>query len=446
MSADDATFLDTLSSVPNDIKKYSSNVADYIDFQLHKASNTLRDALSACLPKSAQPTPPPPPPRSFMQFTTPASTLARCQKWVSGHKILTGIFVVSIGGLTYYVVKQRATGRKKRRAKKASNGGRMEVVVIAGSPSEPLVRSISLDLERRGFIVYVICNNFEEETAVHNESRADIKPLAIDVSDPERATEAIEHFTELLKSPHSPFPGAKSHFLILRSLIVIPTLTYPTSPIAMINPSTINDLISTRLLTPILTTQALLPILTSSPLRHPHHHVNPHIPKPSVLYLTPSVIQSMNPAFHAPESVMVSGLSSFTSVLRSELSPLNIPVSHLQLGTFDLSSAHPRQQLNTQQSQRAETLKWDDTSRQTYGRNYVALSTGLGNTGKGTSLRVLNNAVFDAMVSGSASTIRVGMGASIYGFVGGWVPSSLVDWMMGQRGVEMSVAERQSFD
>lgn len=73
--------------------------------------------------------------------------------------------------------------RKKRRAKKAGNGARLEVVVVAGSPSEPITRSVSLDLERRGFIVYIVCNTIEEEVLVQNESRPDVKPLMIDIID-----------------------------------------------------------------------------------------------------------------------------------------------------------------------------------------------------------------------------------------------------------------------
>jgi len=126
-------------------------------------------------------------------------------------------------------------------------------------------------------------------------------------------------------------------------------------------------------------------------------------------------------------------LTSFTSVLKSELAPLSIPVSHLQLGTFDLSSfSHHQKQ--TQQSQRAETLRWDDQSRAAYAKNFVALSTGLAKR-KGSSLRELNNAVFDAMASGKSGVRRVGMGAGVYGFIGRWVPASLVGWMMGMRAV-----------
>lgn len=88
-----------------------------------------------------------------------------------------------MGGVTYYVIRKKSNYRKKRRAKRAATGARQEVVVIAGSPSEPITRSISLDLERRGFIVYVVCNTIEEEVLVQNESRQDIKPLMIDIVD-----------------------------------------------------------------------------------------------------------------------------------------------------------------------------------------------------------------------------------------------------------------------
>ncbi|KAF8865278.1 DUF1776-domain-containing protein [Acephala macrosclerotiorum] len=444
MSADDQAFLDILSSVPNDVKRYSSEVADYVDSHLEKVSNTLREALSSSkwIPESARPRPPPPPPKPF-QMPVPQSALGQLQSWVLKHKVLTTFIVLAIGGVTYKVVR-RKVNRKKRRAKRASNGARLEVVVIAGPPSEPITRSISLDLERRGFIVYIVCNTIEEEVLVQNEARPDIKPLTIDIVDPESARASIERFTLHLQSPHAAFQGAKPHHLSLRSLILIPSPSYPSSPIATLSPSTLSDLLNTRLLTPILTTQTFLPLLQATPLPHPTHaHLNLQTPKgdkPSVLLLTPSIISSLSPSFHLPESIINSALTSFTSVLTSELSPLNIPVTHLQLGTFDVSSfTHNKALVMTAQAQRAETLKWDEGSRQAYGRNFVAVSSrgggGVGAVGKGSSLRELNNAVFDAMVSGRAGTVRVGMGSRAYGFVGRWVPRSLVGWMMGVRRV-----------
>jgi hypothetical protein len=160
--------------------------------------------------------------------------------------------------------------------------------------------------------------------------------------------------------------------------------------------------------------------------------------KPSVLVLTPSIISNLNPAFHLPESAIVSALSSFTSVLSSELQPLGIPVTHLQLGTFDTSpfASHNRQL--TVSSQRAEMLKWEESARHAYGKNYATVTSktgGGGVVGKGSSLRELNNAVFDAMIWGKGGVVRVGMGSRVYGFVGRWVPRGLVGWMMGVRGV-----------
>lgn len=171
--------------MPNDVKRYSNEVADYVDKNLQKATNILRDALSSSpwLPESARPRPPPPPPRSFIKSATPTSMLSRAHNWVLNNRLLTTAIVFSAGGLTYYATRGSLSSRKKRRAKRASNGARLEVVVIAGSPSEPLVRSISLDLERRGFIVFVVCNTIEEEVLVQKESRQDVKALMLDIVD-----------------------------------------------------------------------------------------------------------------------------------------------------------------------------------------------------------------------------------------------------------------------
>ena len=70
----------------------------------------------------------------------------------------------------------------KRRAKRGKNGGRTEVVVLASSPHSPLTKSLSLDLERRGFIVYIPVTSLPEEHLVQSEGRSDIRPLYLDVS------------------------------------------------------------------------------------------------------------------------------------------------------------------------------------------------------------------------------------------------------------------------
>jgi hypothetical protein len=149
---------------------------------VEKAAEQVRDSLASAqwLPDYIRPVPPSrPPPVTIV----PLTTYERVQNWVVRHKILTGIVVVTVGYVTYKAVRTSKLMRKSRRAKRARNGGRSEVVVIAGSPTLPLTKSLSLDLERRGFIVYIVCSSIEDEVMVQGFSRPDIKSLSIDITD-----------------------------------------------------------------------------------------------------------------------------------------------------------------------------------------------------------------------------------------------------------------------
>ena len=255
-----------------------------------------------------------------------------------------------------------------------------------------------------------------------------------------------------MQSPQAPGPSIKPNQLTLKSIILIPSLNYQTSPIATIPPSSFADLFNTHLLHPILTIQAFLPLLTSrlSPIGEKW------IP-PKVLVFTPSIISSINPPFHAPEATVCSALSAFTEVLTSELRPLDITVTHMQLGTFDFSGfvsarTQTHQGLVTAGNPE-DTLIWPDGARHAYGRNFVAQTSSAISGGrirglKGSSLRHLHASVFD-VIDGSitASTVRVGLGASVYGFVGRWAPRSLVSWLMGIRRVdELSTWKTSSYE
>ncbi|KAI2628100.1 DUF1776-domain-containing protein [Hypomontagnella submonticulosa] len=440
MSADDQQFLDLLSSIPNQIKRYSGEVADYIDKAVEKAADEIRDTLSTAqwVPDYVRPTPPaPPPPVAII----PMTTFERFQDWIARHKILSGVIVVAVGYATYKTIRHTQLLRKPRRAKRARNGGRLEVVVIAGSPTLPLTKSLSLDMERRGFIVYVVCNTIEDELTVQGLSRPDIKPLSIDITDPPNAGQSIERFVQYLQTPHAAVPRAKPNYLALKAVILIPSLNYQTSPIATIPPSSFADLFNTHLLHPILTIQSFLPLLTS--------RITPTYGEksatPRVLVFTPSIISSINPPFHAPEATVCSALSAFTEVLTAELRPLAIPVTHVQLGTFDFAGFTP---VRTGSGPAglpaipAETQQWPESARHAYARNYVSQSSSAISAGRirglrGSSLRELHNAVFD-VVDGSdqSDVVRVGLGAGLYGFVGRWAPRGLVAWMMGIRKVD----------
>ncbi|KAH8179445.1 DUF1776-domain-containing protein [Sarocladium implicatum] len=442
MSADDQQFLDTLTNLPRHLQRYSNDVADFINQNVDQAAHVVRENLSTnpWIPTSIRPSPPV---RAPAAAAVAASRLQQIQDWVARHKILTGVVVVIAGTVVYKTVQGTRSRRKTRRAKKARNGAREEVIVIAGSPSLPLTKSLALDMERKGFIVYVVCSAAEDQTLVQSLSRPDIRPLSIDTTDPPSAGAAIERFAMHLKSPQEPAPNVKPNLLTLKSIILIPNLHYQTSPIATIPPSSFADLFNTHLLQPILTIQAFLPLLTS--------RLNPigeRWTPPKVLVFTPSIISSINPPFHASEAIICSALSAFTEVLTAELRPLDIPVTHMQLGTFDFSGFVPARAALTQHSHHAysgnpqDTLVWPDGARQVYGRNFVAQTSSAISGGrirglKGSSLRRLHNSVFD-VIDGSitADTVRVGLGSSVYGFVGRWAPRGLVSYMMGIRRVD----------
>jgi hypothetical protein len=178
---------------------------------------------------------------------------------------------------------------------------------------------------------------------------------------------------------------------------------------------------------------------------------------PKVLVFTPSIISSINPPFHAPEATVCSALSAFTEVLTAELRPLDIPVTHMQLGTFDFSSFVPTRTITSRGPASAgnpqEPLVWPDGARHVYGRNFIAQTSSAISGGrirglKGSSLRRLHNAVFDVMDGSiTGDSVRVGLGSSVYGFVGRWAPRSLVSWMMGIRRVdELSTWKTSSYE
>ncbi|KAI9835186.1 MAG: hypothetical protein M1819_002556 [Sarea resinae] len=432
MSADDQHFLDLLSAIPNDVKKYSLEIADSIDRHFESVAATLRETInsSTWIPHTAKPAPPPPayyPP-------LPVGYLERAQGWVSRNRALTAAILAFVGTSGLMIYSQNKASTRKRRARRASNGARKEVVVIAGSPHEPITRSIALDLERRGFIVYIVVSTVEEEQAVQNEARVDIRPLNIDIVDPTSSHTSLDAFARLLQTPYHAFPGASPHNLTLAGLLILPSLSYPSGPIETLSPSIWSDTLNTKVLHTVTTVSTFLPLLKV-------------FSNTRLLLLTPNIISSLQLPFHALESAAVTALESYVNCLRSELataggSSSNYPsISHIKLGTFDTLSSSPnasspaagganRSNVN---SPRADVLTWAPSARAAYARTYLSLHpSATFSSVKGSSLRELHGTVFEALTSRHPkSTYHVGRGSVAYEVVGGWMPRGLVGWMMG---------------
>jgi NAD(P)-dependent dehydrogenase (short-subunit alcohol dehydrogenase family) len=300
--------------------------------------------------------------------------------------------------------------------------------VIAGPLNSPITRSLSLDLERRGFIVYIVCSTMDEEQQVLGESRADVRPLHLDVVDTFGTQEAIERFNDTLTRPHVASSGASPHSLNLRGVVLVPDLIFPTGPVETVSPELWSDALNAKVLNTIAVTQALLPTVCEHKAR--------------ILMLTPSIVASLRPPFHSVETTIVKALEGFLASLRAELRTLGIDVLQFHLGTFDYSHVGPKHHLQTRAA--GSPHAWPATTRALYARNFetqtrAGPSRGFLNAdSSGSSLRELHNAVFDALTQNRPRSIwRVGRGSVTYDLVGSWVPDNLVGWMMGLRRVSL---------
>ena len=97
------------------------------------------------------------------------------------HKLICTLLVAGTGTFAYHQYRQVKLGRRVRRARRAATGARMDVVVIAGSPALPLTRALALDLELKGYVVFVVCGVLEEESMLRDMARPDIRPLSLDI-------------------------------------------------------------------------------------------------------------------------------------------------------------------------------------------------------------------------------------------------------------------------
>ena len=168
---------------------------------------------------------------------------------------------------------------------------------------------------------------------------------------------------------------------------------------------------------PFTTLHAFLPLLTSQ--------------KSTLLFLTPSVPPSLSPACHATENVVAGGLQQYVSTLQKEIRTEGVNVVHFKLGQFDYGLAVEDDQQQLVLSQHASIV--EATKQRLKVKGLVKEAS------RGTSLRELNNNIFDAIVreKGKNGTTFVGRGSRTYDLVGKWVPNTLLNLMMGAGKVEI---------
>ncbi|ODQ68292.1 DUF1776-domain-containing protein, partial [Nadsonia fulvescens var. elongata DSM 6958] len=307
----------------------------------------------------------------------------------------------------------------KRRAAKASNGARTQIVVLAGSPAEPTMMLLANDLDKRGFIVYCTISSQNEAVIVERQNSVDIRCLQVS-----RDTE-INSF-----KPLSDLLINSNGYYSLAGAILVPNLYFPPGPTESISVAIWSDIVYSLLGPIAFITTGLMDLVRSSHSR--------------LMLLTPNIISSLNPAFNAPECVTISALTSLALCLHRELEPQGIPFIQIRMGSFDLGSPKSSASYSYANAIRADILSWPEPLRAIYARQYSASSSYLksthsGNTSSlpshgrtnGCTIKELYFTVFDCLVNPKPSRVYyVGRGSKLYEIMGRWIPEVVLGWLL----------------
>ena len=461
------TDLGQLASVPQDMAYYGNRIADYVEKHTNHLAAEIRDMLESAswIPDSLRP----PPGQSLHYFShappPPQGIYDRVATSISRNRTAIAIIIAFAGTTVFLVHRRRKAHARKRRARKFANGAKKEIVVLACSSfHDPLTRSLALDLERRGYIVYVTVASKEEDSLVHAEAKEDLRPLWMDLTSsvPDPYAEIRPNLNSLkgllTRASRSSSPGSvsssippSSQTLILAGLVVLPGSTdYPSGPLVTLKPSEVIDTINTRMISPTLTIQQFLPLLSLQK--------DTARSQSSIILAYPSIPVSLSPPFQVPSLLTTSSLSALARSLRreSQMASLNITVTELRLGNFDLGSTYAysanksanardlESQRNQHDPQSSALTYWHSSHRVDEARARFGQSP----QGKGSAVREFHNAVFDALAPpqhflafgkysfGSRqrpTTVFVGAGARFYDVVANILPENVVGWMMGYR-------------
>lgn len=112
-----------LASIPHDVRRYSTQVADSIDRQVDYAATTIRNTLSeqSWIPSQVRPSM-----RNSPRH--PRGLTDRVQDWMIRNRAWTAAIFAFVGtGCVLFYGSKKLNG-KKRKARKAGNGARKEIV------------------------------------------------------------------------------------------------------------------------------------------------------------------------------------------------------------------------------------------------------------------------------------------------------------------------------
>lgn len=133
----------------------------------------------------------------------PAPFYSRAASWAREHRWL----VLAVGTVTGAVavrlvtLKMRQHTARRRRAPRAANGARREAVLMVGATADAIGKSLTLDLERRGYgmltqsywpltfeVLFCVVSNSHEHDVLEQEGRNHLHVLNLDAQNVRKAT------------------------------------------------------------------------------------------------------------------------------------------------------------------------------------------------------------------------------------------------------------------
>ena len=226
------------------------------------------------------------------------------------------------------------------------------------------------------------------------------------------------------------FSNSTPHPLTFTGLILAPDLVYPSGPVENITPDLWSDALNAKVLNTVATTQALLPTVVEQKAR--------------VIILTPNIVSSLRPALHSVQSAVVGALEGYTASLGNEMAKEGVHVTQIRMGGIDFNNNSNSARSTARDSVRAHWAR--SPQRITFPTNGATMLTDYVNFGRGSPLRDLHQAVFDALIQRPRPVLRVGRGSLTYEILGRFAPRGLVGWMVGKGRRDAAAEERQSIN
>lgn len=325
---------------------------------------------------------------------------------------------VSLTASSYLIYRNlkepRIRSKPRRRVPKLANGARRDVVIVVGSPTEPMTRLIAVDFEKRGFIVYLtVLDDKDYKYIQSNQITDDIHFMNL-VEDSYEAQ--LTKFRKLLDVGVVPFPGAEAHHLRLSAVVFAPTLYFPLGPLENTPELTWQRLLFRLSVTTKLLSLGLLDIVREQ--------------KSGIIGIVPSIVSSLRMPYHGPETVLQNGMKDVFVTLAKELRPQNINVTQVRLGNLNLAPSKTARAESVPLIVEAEVRSWSEEMRSAYGSDFQKSQSSLRHMGasfKNKGLRELYHTLFDLIFyNGRApSVVYCGTGARAYDRLASYLPHSV---------------------